>query len=124
MIYVYVFPVEGFDRHIADNELIKASSEGNGVERYSLAEFIESLNDDRINLDVNWLRAIDNNKGYYPVSFLHIDDLESAGFDVSQVSESDLITIADKMGDDFCDWMYWDSLSAIADIIGIPRQKD
>ena len=120
---MYVFPVEGFDRNIADKKLLKAYFDRKCVKRYSLTEFIDALNDDHINLDANWVRMIDDNEGYYPISHLHIDDMKQAGFNTKKVSESDLETIADKMNDDYCDWMYWDSLNTIGDIMGIPRLK-
>jgi len=124
MKYVYVFPVEEFERSIADDELIRAYLEGKDVERYTPEEFINALNDEHINVDTHWVRMIDDNDGMYPITYLHADDLKHAGFDVSNVTESDMLTLADKMNDDYLDWSFWDSLQANAEIIGIPRLND
>ena len=122
---MYVFPVEGFNRNIADNKILEAYylKKRRGIERYALTEFIDALNDDHINLDANWVRMIDDNEGYYPISHLHIDDLKQAGFNTKKVSKNDLNTLADKMNDDFCDWMYWDSLNAIGHNMGIQKSR-
>ena len=123
MICIYVYPVDGFDLNIANNSLIKAKVNEQSVKRYSLNEFIEALNDDAINLDNHWVRVIDDNEGYYPISSLHVDDLAASGFDVSKITEDDMITLAGKLSDDYCDQLYWNSLVIIADAIGIPRKK-
>ena len=120
---MYVFPVEGFDRNIADEKLIKAHLKKKRVERYTLKEFIEALNDEHINIDNYWVRMIDDSEGNYPIASLFINNLKEEGFDTKKVTESNLKTLADKMSDDYYYWMYWDSLRAIADEIGIPRQK-
>ena len=121
MIYVYVFPVEGFDRNITDVAMIKAYAEGKGVERYTLEEFIKALNDETVNIDAHWVQMTDDHAGCYPIAFLHADDLQESGFDVSKVTESDMLTLADKLNDDYLEWMYWESLKIFADYIGIPR---
>jgi hypothetical protein len=123
MINVYVFPVEGFDRHIADDKLMKAYREGKGVERYTPEGFIEALNDENINIDTHWVKMIDDLAGYYPIAFLHADDLQQAGFNVGKITESDMLTLADKLNDNYLEWMYWESLKIFADHMGIPRLK-
>ena len=124
MMNIYVYPVDGFDRNIAVKSLIKVYLRGKDVERYSLEEFIEALNDDVINLNNNWVRAIDDNEGYYPISSLHVDDLAKSGFDASKITEDDMMTLADKLSDDYCDQLFWNSLEIIADAIGIPRIEE
>jgi hypothetical protein len=121
MNYIYVFPVEEFDRNIEDSALLTAYLNGKGIERYEQAEFINALNDENINIDTHWVKMIDDHDGLYPIAFLHADDLIHAGFDASNVMESDMLTLADKMNDDYLDWSFWDSLKIIADFIGIPR---
>ena len=124
MIYVYVFPKKEFDRNIADNDLISAFFQEQNVEKYTLEEFINKTNDKTINLDTRWIKTIDDNAGYYPVTSLHIDDLESSGFDVSNVTETDMLTLADKLCDSYLDWYFWESLGNIADYIGIHRSDE
>ena len=124
MIYIYVYPIDRFDRKIADEYLMKAHLIGNGVNKYSLKEFIDALNDETINLVTHWVKAIDDNAGYYTIASVHVDDLKESGFDVSNVTESDMMTLADKMNDNYLDWSFWDSLEIIAEDIGIPRIKE
>jgi hypothetical protein len=64
---------------------------------------------------------IDDNEGYYPIVFLHADDLSESGFDVSKVTESDLYSIVNKLNKDYREWHYWQSIKIIADHVGIPR---
>ena len=121
---MYVYPVEGFDRTITDDSLIKAYLNREGVERYTLEKFTEALNDDVINLVTHWVRMIDDNRDYYPISSLHIDDLIFQGFDVGKVTESDIKRLADKLSDDYCEQLFWGSLNIIADGMGIPRKNE
>jgi len=121
MIYIYVFPVEEYDRNIADERLNTAYLDREGVERYTLADFINALNDDDINLNTHWVRTIDDNEGYYPIKYLHAEDLETSGFDVSKVTESDMLRLADKLTGDYLDVSFWESLKIHAAHIGIPR---
>ena len=121
---MYVYPVEEFDRTITDDSLIKAYLNREGVERYTLEEFTEALNDDVINTDTHWVKMIDDDRDYYPISSLHIDDLIFQGFDVSKVTESNMMTIANKLSDDYCEQLFWGSLNIIAEAIGIPRKNE
>jgi len=59
MTFVYVFSSDRYDRNVADSKLINGYKKGRDVERYSLKEFINALNDENINIDVNWVRMID-----------------------------------------------------------------
>ena len=120
---MYIYPVEEFDRTITDDSLIKAYLNREDVERYTLEEFTEALNDEVINLDTHWVKMINDDRDYYPISSLHIDDLKHSGFDVSTVTEDDMRMLADKLSDDYCEQLFWGSLKIIADAIGIPRKK-
>ena len=123
MTLVYVFSSDRYDRNVADSKLKKGYVNGRDVERYSLPDFIEALNDENINIDINWVRMIDDNEGCYPISSVHKDDLKDAGFNTKNVSDSDMKYLADKMSDDYCEYLFWESLKTNADYIGIPRQK-
>jgi hypothetical protein len=124
MIYIYVYPVEGFDRHIADNELIAAYLNDNGVQRYTQEEFIEAINDDAINSATHWVKMINDRDGLYSIAFLHADDLKESGYDTSKVTESDMLKLADKLNNDYLESMFWESLKIFADHIGIPHLND
>ena len=124
MIYIYVFPVEEYDRNIANSRLKKACLKGKGVVRYTLKEFVNALNDEVINIDTHWVRMIDDNEGGYPITYLFADDLKKSGFDVSNVTESDMSALANMLYDDYIDWRYWESLKKNADNMGIPYIKE
>ena len=121
---VYVFPVEGFDRNVSDNTLIKACCENNSVVRkYTPEEFAELINDECF-IQINyWVRIIDDMEGYFPISSLHKDDLESIGYDTSKISDSDMETIARKLGDDYTEQLFWSSLPILADYVGVPSKE-
>jgi len=123
MEYIYVYPVDNFERN-ADNEtIIRAWKEGE-AERYTPETFAELINDEDFCDVNNWVRVIDENEGYFEISSLHRDDLESIGYDTSKVDDSDMKTLASKLGSDYCDQLFWDSLPIIADYLNIPMRKD
>ena len=122
MIYVYVYPVDGFDRHIADNELMKAFMERKGVERYNLKEFMDAINDDAINTNTHWVKMMDDTRGC-PISHLNPDDLVELGFDTGNVSDDDLSEIAERLDETCRELSYWICLKAIAEDLGIPKIK-
>ena len=62
MTLVYVFSSDRYDRNVADSKLMKGYKKGMDVERYSLPDFIDALNNEDINIDVNWVRMIDDLK--------------------------------------------------------------
>jgi len=119
-VYVYVYPIEDFERNIPDNELIKAYCDGS-VKRYSLDEFAELINDECFNEVNNWVRIIDDMSGYFPISYLHRDDLKGIGYDVSEVSDWDMETIAEKLGSDYTEQLFHSSLPIIVDHVGVPK---
>lgn len=49
------------------------------------------------------------------VSSVLRDDLESKGFDTSNIADSDMETLARKMSDDYCEQLYWTSMEIIAE---------
>ena len=123
MIYVYVYPVEDYDRHITDNELMKAFLERKGVVRYTLENFMDAINDDAINIVTHWVKVIDNHEHGYPISYLHPDDLKELGFDASNVSENDMSEIAERLDEAYRELSYWISLKAVVEDLGIPKIK-
>lgn len=52
------------------------------------------------------------------------EDLESRGFDTTNITDEQMERLAQKMCDDYLEQMFWISLDIIAeDIIGIPKKK-
>jgi len=65
-----------------------------------------------------------NKDKFFKITSVHRDDLEQAGFDVSQVEDSTMEHLASKMADDYCEQLFWIHLPIIAEILGIPRKEE
>ena len=50
-------------------------------------------------------------------------DLESAGFNVSNVDDSQMAELASKMADSYCDFGFWEDLKTLAEDMGIKKFK-
>ena len=62
--------------------------------------------------------------GEFPITSVAREDLESQGFDASNVTDDQMAEIADHMQDAYCDDAFWVELDVIADDMGIPRKDD
>lgn len=62
-------------------------------------------------------------KESFSISRLSREDLEEKGFDASDVDDKTMQRLADKLGDDYCEQLFWDSLDIIAESMGIPKKK-
>lgn len=62
--------------------------------------------------------------GFFYITSVHRDDLEGRGFDTSDVSDSDMRQLANKMSDDYCTQMFYESMESIAEIMGIPKREE
>jgi hypothetical protein len=123
MKYIYVYPNEKFDRN-TDNETIVRAWKNGEAERYTPEDFAELINDDDFCDLTGWVRVMDEDEGFFEISLLHRDDLEHAGYDARHVDDSVMKTLASKLGDDYCEQLFWNSLSILADALGIPRKKE
>jgi hypothetical protein len=122
MKYIYVYPNEKFERNADDETIIRAWKNGD-AKRYTIEDFTDLINDDDF-CDVNsWVRSIDDDEGYFGISSLHRDDLEGIGYNTSRVDDSVMKTLASKLGDDYCEQLFWNSLPILADALGIPKRK-
>lgn len=63
-------------------------------------------------------------EGYFPITSVHRDDLQGAGFDVERISDDDMKELADKMANDYCEQLFWGSMEIIAEILGFPKKKN
>ncbi len=59
--------------------------------------------------------------GYFPITTIHRNDLESIGFDTRKVSDSQMAELAKKMTDDYLTQTFWLSMEIIAEIMDLPR---
>ena len=62
--------------------------------------------------------------GAFPITSVTRDDLESQGFDASNVTDEQRAEIADHMQDAYCDDAFWVDLEIIAEDIGIPLKEE
>lgn len=63
-------------------------------------------------------------KESFCISRLSREDLEEKGFDTSNIDDNTMQRIADKLGEDYCEQMFWISLEIIAEEgFNIPRKK-
>ena len=123
MKYIYVYPNDKFERNADDETIIRAWKEGE-AERYTPELFAELINDDDFCDLTNWVRVIKHDEGYFKISCLHRDDLEGIGYDTSGVDDSVMKTLASKLSDDYCEQLFWNSLSIIAKDLGIPEREN
>ena len=123
MKYIYLFPVEKFERGTDDDTILRAWKEGE-AERYTSELFAELINDEDFCDITYWVRVIDDNEGFFEISSLHRDDLESIGYDTSNVDDSAMKTLASKLGSDYCEQLFWSSLPIFADSLEIPRKEN
>ena len=52
------------------------------------------------------------------------EDLESAGFDASNVDDDTMTELAEEMADDYLEQLFWTSLKILAENLGIPKKED
>ena len=62
--------------------------------------------------------------GGFPITSVAREDLESRGFDASNVTDEQMAEIADHMQDAYCDDAFWVELDVIAEDMGIPRKEE
>lgn len=67
--------------------------------------------------------AMPSVSGYFPITSVSREDLNDAGFESDNVDDATMMRLASKMGDDYCEQLYWNSLDIIARFIGIPTKK-
>jgi len=59
---------------------------------------------------------------YFHITSVSRDDLRSKGFDVTKVSDADMVRLAGKMADSYCNDSFWEDMEDIAsERLGIPR---
>lgn len=58
------------------------------------------------------------------ISRLSREDLDSIGFDTSDIDDKTMQKLAEKLGDDYCEQLFWSSLEIIAEEgFNIPRKE-
>lgn len=57
----------------------------------------------------------------FPITSICRADLKDAGFDINNVSDSDMERLANKMANAYCDNGFWIDMPIIADYLEIPK---
>lgn len=60
--------------------------------------------------------------GGFVISEVSKGDLEELGFDTTNVTDEQMECLASKLGDDYCEQLFWISLGGIAEMLGIPKK--
>ena len=61
-------------------------------------------------------------KESFVISEVSREDLEEIGFDTSEVSDETMEYLARKLGDDYCEQLFWTSLKIGAEYLEIPKK--
>ena len=62
-------------------------------------------------------------KTEFPITTICKEDVETAGFDISNITDEQLKKIADNMEDMYLQDGFWHDLRASAEKVGIPKKK-
>lgn len=62
-------------------------------------------------------------KSDFTVSAVSREDLEKIGYDTSNVSDETMEKLANKLGDDYCEQLFWSSLKCMAEHFNIPKKN-
>lgn len=62
--------------------------------------------------------------GYFYITSVHRDDLEAQGFDVSNVSDAQMLKLAEMLSDDYCEQLFWTSVDSLAEYVGMTKRDD
>lgn len=64
-----------------------------------------------------------NASGFFSITRIHRDDLESIGFSTSKVTDDVMLELAEKMAEAYTGNVFWIDLRIIAEELGIPKLK-
>lgn len=62
-------------------------------------------------------------KESFVITSVSREDLEEIGFDTSKVSDETMEYLAKKLGNDYCEQLFWSSLEIIAEYLEIPKKE-
>ena len=62
-------------------------------------------------------------KESFVISEVSREDLEEIGFNTSEVSDETMEYLARKLGDDYCEQLFWSSLKITAEYLEIPKKE-
>jgi len=74
--------------------------------------------------ELSLIQRIEADLNYFPITYVHRDDLEAKGFNASKVDDDDMAELAGKLSNDYQEQLFWESLVIIADILNFPKAKN
>lgn len=72
----------------------------------------------------HYIRVVKDPETFFPITSVHRDDLEAAGFDVSGVSDETMERLAKRMADNYISQLFWTSLMITAEELNIPKTHE
>lgn len=109
---------------LTDQEVIDLCEKDEDRENHrvycSMEEFAADWNNDEMFYPSHsYMRVI---KESFNISRLSREDLEAVGFDTSEVDDATMERLASKLGDDYCEQLFWTSLEILAECMDIPKK--
>ncbi len=78
---------------------------------------------DQWGMIVSWLAEHDSERtGFFPITHIHRDDLEGEGYDVSKVTDSDMVELADMMSESYAHLFFSDMTFFADNKLKIPKK--
>ena len=62
-------------------------------------------------------------EGYFPITFIHRNDL-SDDFNIEEISDIQMLELADKMADDYCEQLFHQHKVDLANILNFPTLEE
>ena len=62
--------------------------------------------------------------GFFPISFLHRDDIKHRGYDVSNIDNETMVHLANQMDDSYLEYGFWEDLDYACERLEIPKTDD
>lgn len=62
-------------------------------------------------------------EGFFPISFLHRDDIRYRGYDTSNIDNETMVHLADQMDDSYLEYGFWGDLDHACEKLEIPKLK-
>jgi len=63
-----------------------------------------------------------DDEDFFPISYLHRDDITERGYDASKLTDADMVRFADRMHDADMEGQYWISIACIAEeVFGLAK---
>lgn len=132
---VYVIHVDLLDEmekpfnEMTDEEVIALCKADKDCENHDWFESVEAFaaafnTEECFSQNMAYMRIVDDDKDSFPIASVSRADLEDKGYDTSEVDDATMKRLASKMGDDYCEQLFWEHLPIMADYLEIPKKEN